>query len=115
MDAAAAKHGKKIAWTEVLAGEKAFNATGSWLPDETVESFREHLIGIKGPLTTPVVGGIRSLNVARRTENGQRSETAPRPTICSTSAMSLDEGRTRICDETSAFTRNRLRRCWSRC
>jgi isocitrate dehydrogenase len=66
MDAAAAKHGKKIAWTEVLAGEKAFNATGSWLPDETVESFREHLIGIKGPLTTPVGGGIRSLNVALR-------------------------------------------------
>ena len=66
MDAAAAKHGKHIAWTEVLAGEKAFNATGSWLPDETVESFREHLIGIKGPLTTPVGGGIRSLNVALR-------------------------------------------------
>ncbi len=66
MDAAAKKHGKRIAWTEVLAGEKAFNATGSWLPDETVESFREHLIGIKGPLTTPVGGGIRSLNVALR-------------------------------------------------
>ena len=66
MDAAAAKHGKHIEWTEVLAGEKAFNATGSWLPDETVESFREHLIGIKGPLTTPVGGGIRSLNVALR-------------------------------------------------
>jgi isocitrate dehydrogenase len=66
MDAAAAKHGHKIAWTEVLAGEKAFNATGSWLPDETVASFREHLIGINGPLTTPVGGGIRSLNVALR-------------------------------------------------
>ena len=66
MDAAAAKHGKKIAWREVLAGEKAFNATGSWLPDETVETFREYLIGIKGPLTTPVGGGIRSLNVALR-------------------------------------------------
>jgi isocitrate dehydrogenase len=66
MDAAAAKHGKKIAWTEVLAGEKAFNATGSWLPDETVAAFREYLIGIKGPLTTPVGGGIRSLNVALR-------------------------------------------------
>ena len=66
MDAAAAKHGKKIAWVEVLAGEKAFKATGSWLPDETVESFRSHLIGIKGPLTTPVGGGIRSLNVALR-------------------------------------------------
>jgi isocitrate dehydrogenase len=66
MDAAAAKHGKKIAWKEVLAGEKAFNATGSWLPDETVAAFREYLIGIKGPLTTPVGGGIRSLNVALR-------------------------------------------------
>ena len=66
MDAAAAKHGKKIAWKEVLAGEKAFNATGSWLPDETVETFREYLIGIKGPLTTPIGGGIRSLNVALR-------------------------------------------------
>jgi isocitrate dehydrogenase len=66
MDAAAAKHGKTIAWKEVLAGQKAFDATGSWLPDETVEAFREYLIGIKGPLTTPVGGGIRSLNVALR-------------------------------------------------
>ena len=66
MDAAAAKHGNKIAWKEVLAGERAFNANGSWLPDETVEAFREYLIGIKGPLTTPVGGGIRSLNVALR-------------------------------------------------
>src|SRR2546423_1489961 len=66
MDAAAAKHGKKIAWKEVLAGQKAFDETGSWLPDETVDTFREYLIGIKGPLTTPVGGGIRSLNVALR-------------------------------------------------
>src|SRR5947208_3685083 len=66
LDAAAAKHGKKIAWKEVLAGEKAFKETGSWLPDETVETFAEYLIGIKGPLTTPVGGGIRSLNVALR-------------------------------------------------
>jgi isocitrate dehydrogenase len=66
MDAAAAKHGKKIVWQEVLAGQKAFDATGSWLPDETVDAFREYLIGIKGPLTTPVGGGIRSLNVALR-------------------------------------------------
>src|SRR5690349_2584669 len=66
MDAAAAKHGKTIAWKEVLAGQKAFDNTGSWLPDETVETFRAHLIGIKGPLTTPVGGGIRSLNVALR-------------------------------------------------
>src|SRR3954471_9786237 len=65
-DAAAAKHGKKIVWKEVLAGQKAFDNTGSWLPDETVAAFREHLIGIKGPLTTPVGGGIRSLNVALR-------------------------------------------------
>ncbi len=66
LDAAAAKHGNKVAWKEVLAGQKAFDETGNWLPDETVESFREHLIGIKGPLTTPVGGGIRSLNVALR-------------------------------------------------
>ena len=66
LDAAAAKHGKTIGWVEVLAGQKAFDETGNWLPDETVESFREHLIGIKGPLTTPIGGGIRSLNVALR-------------------------------------------------
>jgi isocitrate dehydrogenase len=66
LDAAAAKYGKRVEWKEVLAGEKAFNATGNWLPDETVEAFREHLIGIKGPLTTPIGGGIRSLNVALR-------------------------------------------------
>ena len=57
---------KKVAWQEVLAGEKAFNATGNWLPDETLDAFRTYLIGIKGPLTTPVGGGIRSLNVALR-------------------------------------------------
>jgi isocitrate dehydrogenase len=55
-----------IEWVEVLAGEKAFNETGEWLPDATVESFKHHLVGIKGPLTTPVGGGIRSLNVALR-------------------------------------------------
>jgi len=66
LDAAAKKHGKEVAWVEVLAGEKAFNETGNWLPDETVEAFRDHLIGIKGPLTTPIGGGIRSLNVALR-------------------------------------------------
>jgi isocitrate dehydrogenase len=66
LDAAAAKHGHSVAWKEVLAGQKAFDETGSWLPDETVEAFRDHLIGIKGPLTTPVGGGIRSLNVALR-------------------------------------------------
>jgi isocitrate dehydrogenase len=66
LDAAAAKHGHSISWLEVLAGEKAFNETGNWLPDETVETFREYLIGIKGPLTTPVGGGFRSLNVALR-------------------------------------------------
>ncbi|HWG72966.1 MAG TPA: NADP-dependent isocitrate dehydrogenase [Acidimicrobiales bacterium] len=66
LDAAAEKHGKDISWKEVLAGEKAFNETGDWLPTETVEAFEEHLIGIKGPLTTPVGGGFRSLNVALR-------------------------------------------------
>lgn len=57
---------RKVEWHEVLAGEKAFNQTGSWLPDETLEAFKQYLIGIKGPLTTPVGGGIRSLNVALR-------------------------------------------------
>ncbi|HEY7705292.1 MAG TPA: NADP-dependent isocitrate dehydrogenase [Acidimicrobiia bacterium] len=57
---------RSIEWQEVLAGQKAFDLTGDWLPDETVEAFRRHLVGIKGPLTTPVGGGIRSLNVALR-------------------------------------------------
>jgi isocitrate dehydrogenase len=57
---------RKIAWMEVYAGEKAFRMTGSWLPDETVEAFQEYLVGIKGPLTTPIGGGFRSLNVALR-------------------------------------------------
>jgi isocitrate dehydrogenase len=57
---------RSIDWTEVLAGEKAFNETGEWLPEETVDAFRTYLVGIKGPLTTPVGGGIRSLNVALR-------------------------------------------------
>ena len=57
---------RKIEWQEVLAGEKAFDETGSWLPDETVDAFRQYLVGIKGPLTTPIGGGIRSLNVALR-------------------------------------------------
>ncbi len=57
---------RKIDWMEVLAGEKAHNETGSWLPDATVDSFRTYLVGIKGPLTTPVGGGSRSLNVALR-------------------------------------------------
>lgn len=59
---------KKIEWKEVLAGEKAFNATGSWMPEATMDAFKEYLISIKGPLTTPVGGGIRSLNVALRQE-----------------------------------------------
>ena len=69
LDAAVEKayHGKrKIHWMEVYAGEKAFNKMGSWLPDESVQAFREFLVGIKGPLTTPIGGGIRSLNVALR-------------------------------------------------
>ncbi len=66
LDAAAAKYSKRIVWKEVLAGEKAFNEVGDWLPQETVDVFREYLIGIKGPLTTPVGGGFRSLNVALR-------------------------------------------------
>ena len=66
LDAAAKRHGKNIEWREVLAGEKAFNETGNWLPEETIADFREYLIGIKGPLTTPIGGGFRSLNVALR-------------------------------------------------
>jgi len=66
LDAAAHKHGKTIEWKEVLAGQKAFDETGDWLPDETVTVFRDYLIGIKGPLTTPIGGGFRSLNVALR-------------------------------------------------
>ena len=69
LDAAVAKAygGKRsIGWMEVLAGQKAFDRTGSWLPDETLDAFRKYLVGIKGPLTTPVGGGIRSLNVALR-------------------------------------------------
>ena len=63
---AAGKAGSKIAWYEVYAGEKAKNLFDSWLPEETVEAFRTYLVGIKGPLTTPIGGGIRSLNVALR-------------------------------------------------
>ncbi|MCC7192733.1 MAG: NADP-dependent isocitrate dehydrogenase [Phycisphaeraceae bacterium] len=62
-----AYHGKKsVAWKEVLAGEKSFNKLNNWLPDETVTAFKDYIVGIKGPLTTPVGGGIRSLNVALR-------------------------------------------------
>ena len=59
---------KKIKWLEVLAGEKAFTEVGTWLPAQTIDAFRNHLVGIKGPLTTPVGEGIRSLNVALRQE-----------------------------------------------
>lgn len=60
------KGARKIEWKEVLAGEKSFKLTGNWLPDATLDAFKEYLVGIKGPLTTPVGGGIRSLNVALR-------------------------------------------------
>ncbi len=69
LDAAVAKAyagARRLAWIEVLAGQKAFDATGSWLPDATIDAFNQYLVGIKGPLTTPVGGGIRSLNVALR-------------------------------------------------
>ncbi len=59
---------KSLVWKEVLAGEKAFNQTGEWLPNETLDAIREYIIAIKGPLTTPIGGGIRSLNVALRQE-----------------------------------------------
>jgi isocitrate dehydrogenase len=57
---------RRLGWLEVLAGQKAFDQTGNWLPDATLEAFRTYLVGIKGPLTTPIGGGIRSLNVAMR-------------------------------------------------
>ena len=66
LDAAANKYGRTIEWVEVLAGEKAFDETGDWLPQQTIDTFQEYLIGIKGPLTTPIGGGFRSLNVAIR-------------------------------------------------
>ncbi|MBI5715772.1 MAG: NADP-dependent isocitrate dehydrogenase, partial [Chloroflexi bacterium] len=69
LDAAVAKaYGgkRKLAWMEVYAGEKSFNKFNTWLLDETVEAFKEYLVGIKGPLTTPIGGGIRSLNVELR-------------------------------------------------
>ena len=58
--------GEWLEMKEVLAGEKAFNLTGNWMPDETLAAFRDYLVGIKGPLTTPVGEGMRSLNVALR-------------------------------------------------
>lgn len=66
LDAALKKYGRSVDWVEVLAGEKAYKETGEWLPAETLTAFDEHLIGIKGPLTTPIGGGLRSLNVAIR-------------------------------------------------
>ena len=66
LDAAAAKHGRRVDWLEVLGGERAYNETGDWLPEATIKAFQDHLVGIKGPLTTPVGGGFRSLNVAIR-------------------------------------------------
>src|SRR5471030_701620 len=66
MDAAAKKYGKTIEWKEVLAGQKAFDEVGEWLPEETLDAVKDYVVSIKGPLTTPVGGGIRSLNVALR-------------------------------------------------
>ena len=59
---------RRVEWLEVLAGEKSFKRLNTWLPDDTVEAFRKYYVGIKGPLTTPVGGGIRSLNVGRSTQ-----------------------------------------------
>src|SRR5437667_11370135 len=55
---------RRVAWLEVLAGEKAFNRAANWLPDETVDAFKNYIVGIKGPLTTPIGGGIRPLTAA---------------------------------------------------
>ena len=57
---------REISWREVLAGQKAYDQVGDWLPEATLDAFRKYLVGIKGPLTTPIGGGIRSLNVALR-------------------------------------------------
>ena len=75
---------RKIAWMEVFAGEKSFKQFGSWLPDDTVDAFREYYVGIKGPLTTPIGGGFRSLNVALAS--------APR-SVCVPAAGPLVQGR----------------------
>jgi isocitrate dehydrogenase len=66
LDAAVARSGRRIEWMPVLAGQQAYDETGTWLPEETVLAFRDHVVGIKGPLTTPVGGGYRSLNVTLR-------------------------------------------------
>jgi isocitrate dehydrogenase len=66
LDQAATKYGRQVSWTEVPAGEEAYEQTGNWLPPETIEAFRTHLVGIKGPLSTPTGGGPRSMNVALR-------------------------------------------------
>ncbi|MDZ4224862.1 MAG: isocitrate/isopropylmalate family dehydrogenase, partial [bacterium] len=58
--------GRKIIWKEIFAGEKAYKMTGNWLPGETLQAIREYVVAIKGPLTTPIGGGIRSINVALR-------------------------------------------------
>jgi isocitrate dehydrogenase len=65
-DAAVRKHGKQVTWLPLIAGEQAYRKTGKWLPDETLHAFSRHLVGIKGPLTTPVAMGERSVNVALR-------------------------------------------------
>ena len=66
LDEAAHRHGRQVDWKEVLAGQRAYDETGEWLPQVTIDTFDEYLIGIKGPLTTPIGGGFRSLNVALR-------------------------------------------------
>ena len=88
MDAAAAKHGKSIAWKEVLAGQKAFDATGSWLPDETVQTFRDYLIGMNMSadktfeLKVPAhAGPIRNLVTAREVAPGSVAKVGPRSTV----------------------------------
>ena len=72
---------RKIAWFEVFAGEAAKNKFDNWLPDDTVEAFKEYLVGIKGPLTTPVGGGIRSLNVALAPDARSLRLPAPRAMV----------------------------------
>ena len=75
------KGARQIHWKEVLAGEKAFKLSGDWLPQETLEVISSHLVAIKGPLTTPVGGGIRSLNVALRQKTRPLRLRAPSPLV----------------------------------
>ena len=100
---------RRIAWFEVLAGQKAFDRTGDWLPRDTLRAIRHHLVAIKGPLTTPVGGGIRSLNVALRQQLDLFACVRPRPLV---RGRSVSRARTGPCrhDDLPGEHRRHLRR-----